>query len=55
MEMGLSSIEQDGLFGVNETMEFTLGRKRNETGDGAYQNRTVQSGGRPSSRSNRTR
>lgn len=55
VEMGLSSLEQDGPFGVNETLEFTLGRKRNDSGDSSYQNKTVQSGGRPSSRSNRTR
>lgn len=60
-EMGLvemdlsSSMERDGSFGVNETLEFTLGRKRNDSGDSSYQNKTVQSGGRPSGRSNRTR
>ncbi|XP_037633786.1 ADAMTS-like protein 2 [Sebastes umbrosus] len=51
----LSSLEQDGPFGVNETLEFTLGRKRNDSGDGSFQNKTVQSGGRTSGRSNRTR
>lgn len=56
VEMGLSSsMERDGSFGVNETLEFTLGRKRNDSGDSSHQNKTVQSGGRPSSRSNRTR
>lgn len=54
-EMDLSSVEQDGLFGVNETLEFTLGRKRNDSGDIPYVNKTVQSGGRTSARSNRTR
>lgn len=54
VETGLS-MEVDGPFGVNETLEFTLGRKRNDSGDGSYQNKTVQGGGRPSSRSNRTR
>lgn len=51
----LSSVELDGPFGINETLEFTLGRKRNESGDSSYQNKTVQGGGRPSGRSNRTR
>ncbi|XP_042344492.1 LOW QUALITY PROTEIN: ADAMTS-like protein 2 [Plectropomus leopardus] len=55
VEMDLSSLEPDGPFGVNETLEFTLGRKRNDSGDGSYQNKTVQSGGRSSTRSNRTR
>lgn len=41
--------------GLNETLEFTLGRKRNDSGDGSYQNKTVPTGGRPSNRSNRTR
>ncbi|TKS78188.1 ADAMTS-like protein 2 [Collichthys lucidus] len=54
-EMDLSSVEQDGLFGVNQTLEFTLGRKRNDSGDIPYVNKTVQSGGRTSARSNRTR
>uniref|UniRef100_A0A8C4F1S5 ADAMTS-like 2 n=1 Tax=Dicentrarchus labrax TaxID=13489 RepID=A0A8C4F1S5_DICLA len=53
-ELDLSSLEQDGPFGLNETLEFTLGRKRNDSGDSSYQNKTVQSG-RTSSRSNRTR
>ncbi|TKS78181.1 ADAMTS-like protein 2 [Collichthys lucidus] len=53
-EMDLSSVEQDGLFGVNQTLEFTLGRKRNDSGDIPYVNKTVQSGGRTSARSNRT-
>lgn len=48
-------MELDGPFGVNDTLEFTLGRKRNDSGDVPYQNKTVQSGGRPASRSNRTR
>ena len=52
IEMDLSSLERDGL---NDTLEFTLGRKRNDSGDAPFQNKTVQSGGRTSSRSNRTR
>lgn len=54
-EVDLSSLEQDGPFGLNETLEFTLGRKRNDSGDSSYQNKTVQSGARTSGRSNRTR
>ncbi|XP_062271354.1 ADAMTS-like protein 2, partial [Scomber scombrus] len=52
VELDLSSLERDGL---NETLEFTLGRKRNDSGDAPFLNKTVQSGGRTSSRSNRTR
>ncbi|XP_058491260.1 ADAMTS-like protein 2 [Solea solea] len=52
-EAELSSLERD--FGLNETMEYTLGRKRNDSGDTLYQNKTVQGGGRSSNRSNRTR
>ncbi|XP_075903297.1 ADAMTS-like protein 2 [Nelusetta ayraudi] len=55
VEAGPSSLEDDGLFSVNQTMEFTLSRKRNDSGDGSYQNKTVQSGARASSRTNRTR
>ncbi|KAI9543808.1 hypothetical protein NQZ68_008856 [Dissostichus eleginoides] len=54
-EEDLISLEHDGPFGVNETLEFTLGRKRNESVDSSFQNKTVQSNGRTSSRSNRTR
>ncbi|KAK9522036.1 hypothetical protein VZT92_018529 [Zoarces viviparus] len=54
-EVDLSGLDQDGPFGVNHTLEFTLGRKRNDSGDSSFQNKTVQSGGRTSSRSNRTR
>ncbi|XP_074526577.1 ADAMTS-like protein 2 [Halichoeres trimaculatus] len=54
-EVDLSLLEHDAAFGLNETLEFTLGRKRNDSGDGSYQNKTVQSGGRGSSRANRTR
>lgn len=55
VEAGPSSLENDGLFSVNQTMEFTLSRKRNDSGDGSYQNKTVQSGARASGRTNRTR
>lgn len=55
VEVGSSSLEDDGLLGINQTMEFALSRKRNDSGDGSYQNRTVQSGTRVSSRTNRTR
>ncbi|XP_068167393.1 ADAMTS-like protein 2 isoform X2 [Antennarius striatus] len=54
-DVGLANLEQDGSFGDNETLEFTLGRKDNVSGDGSYPNKTLQSGGRTSSRSNRTR
>ncbi|XP_010767495.1 ADAMTS-like protein 2 [Notothenia coriiceps] len=54
-EEDLISLEHDGPFGVNETLEFTLGRKRNESVDSSFQNKTVQSNGKTSSRSNRTR
>jgi len=54
-EVGLSSLERGGPFDLNDTMEFTLGYKRNDSGDHTNQNRTVQSGGRTSNRSNRTR
>lgn len=52
---GLRGTETDGPLGLNKTLEFTLARKRNDSGDGSYQNKTAQTGGRPSSRSNRTR
>ncbi|KAM7391051.1 hypothetical protein PAMP_021768 [Pampus punctatissimus] len=52
VEVDLSSLERGGL---NQTLEFTLARKRNDSGDASYHNKTVQSGGRSSSRSNRTR
>ncbi|KAL3062372.1 hypothetical protein OYC64_002225 [Pagothenia borchgrevinki] len=54
-EEDLISLGHDGPFGVNETLEFTLGRKRNESVDSFFENKTVQSNGRTSSRSNRTR
>ncbi|XP_073323126.1 ADAMTS-like protein 2 [Pagrus major] len=54
-EVDLSTLEQDGSFGLNDTLEFTLGRKRNDSGDGSNQNKTVQGGGRTTGRTNRTR
>uniref|UniRef100_UPI003AB03A30 ADAMTS-like protein 2 n=1 Tax=Centroberyx gerrardi TaxID=166262 RepID=UPI003AB03A30 len=54
-DLDLSSLEQGEPFPLNETLEFSLGRKRNDSGDGFYQNRTVLSGARTGSRSNRTR
>ncbi|XP_068594661.1 ADAMTS-like protein 2 [Brachionichthys hirsutus] len=51
----VGSLEQDASFGDNETLEFSLGRKNNDSGDGSYPNKTLQSAGRTSSRSNRTR
>lgn len=55
VEAGPSSLEDDSLFSINQTMEFTLSRKRNDSGDSSYQNKTVQSGARATSRTNRTR
>lgn len=52
VEVDLSSLEQDGLRDLNETLEFTLGQRRNDSGDTINQNKTVQ---RTSGRSNRTR
>lgn len=52
-EVDLSSLEAE--FGTNETLEYTLGRKRNDSGETVYQNKTVQSGARTTGRSNRTR
>ncbi|XP_028271093.1 ADAMTS-like protein 2 [Parambassis ranga] len=49
-ELGL--LEQGGEFDLNDTLEFALGHKRNESGDNTGQNKTVQ---RTSGRSNRTR
>lgn len=54
-DVGLTSLDLDGPFGVNETLEFTLGHKGNDSGDGSYPNKTLHSGGRTSGRSNRTR
>ncbi|KAM3611575.1 uncharacterized protein V6R79_020712 [Siganus canaliculatus] len=54
-EVDLSSFEQDGALSLNETLEFSLARKRNDSGDTSFQNKTVQNSGRTSGRSNRTR
>ncbi|XP_037338305.2 ADAMTS-like protein 2 [Pungitius pungitius] len=54
-EADTSVLKQDGPLGANDTLEFTLGRKRNDSGEAPSQNKTVQSGGRTSGRSNRTR
>ncbi|KAK3538971.1 hypothetical protein QTP86_023569 [Hemibagrus guttatus] len=51
-ELDYSSSEQGNLNG--SFLEFSLGRRRNETGD-LFQNRTLISSSRNSSRSNRTR
>lgn len=55
LEAGPGDTELSSAERVNDTLEFALGRKGNDSGDGLYQNKTVQSGGRTSSRSNRTR
>ncbi|KAM9391388.1 ADAMTS-like protein 2 [Pholidichthys leucotaenia] len=53
-EVSLSSLERGGPFDLNETLEFTLSHKRNDTGD-VNHNKTVQNGGKASNRNNRTR
>ncbi|RVE68901.1 hypothetical protein OJAV_G00096020 [Oryzias javanicus] len=53
VDAGPSILERGGSFDINETLEFTLGQKRNDSSD-INQNRTIQ-GGRTSSRVNRTR
>ncbi|XP_024115928.1 ADAMTS-like protein 2 [Oryzias melastigma] len=53
VDAGPSVLERGGSFDINETLEFTLGQKRNDSSD-INQNRTIQ-GGRTSSRVNRTR
>lgn len=52
-EVDLGSLERIGPSDLNETLESTLGHRGNDSGDN--QNRTVQSNGRTSGRSNRTR
>ncbi|KAM3868351.1 ADAMTS-like protein 2 [Diretmus argenteus] len=54
VEVDLSSLER-GTLAPNETMEFTLGRKRNDSGDTLNQNKTIVTGSRTAGRSNRTR
>ncbi|XP_056275353.1 ADAMTS-like protein 2 [Pseudoliparis swirei] len=55
-EVGPAEADLSGPLGANGTLEFTLGRKRNDSGgDGSFQNKTVPSGGRSSGRANRTR
>ncbi|XP_034027024.1 ADAMTS-like protein 2 isoform X1 [Thalassophryne amazonica] len=55
VEVDLSSPERGGPFVLNRTLEFILGHKRNDSGDGAYLNKTVLTGVRNPSRYNRTR
>uniref|UniRef100_A0A3B3D2K2 ADAMTS-like 2 n=1 Tax=Oryzias melastigma TaxID=30732 RepID=A0A3B3D2K2_ORYME len=50
VDAGPSVLERGGSFDINETLEFTLGQKRNDSSD-INQNRTIQ-GGRTSSRKN---
>ena len=46
-------LEGGGPLDLNDTLAFTVGHKRNDSGDGTSLNRTVP--GRTSSRANRTR
>ncbi|KAM6965405.1 ADAMTS-like protein 2 [Aplochiton taeniatus] len=55
MEMDYSSIEHDGPLLLNRTLEFSVGRRRNESGDLYFQNLTVLTGLKSSNRTNRTR
>ena len=54
-EVGPVDLDISGPFPLNRTLEFTLGRKRNDSGDVFYSNRTVVPGSRNASRANRTR
>ncbi|XP_019740201.1 ADAMTS-like protein 2 isoform X2 [Hippocampus comes] len=48
--------ESDGPLGRNRTLQFTLGRKRNDSGaDVVYHNKTLHAMARAGARSNRTR
>ncbi|XP_061625029.1 ADAMTS-like protein 2 isoform X5 [Phyllopteryx taeniolatus] len=53
---GPGSPEPDGPLVLNQTLEFTLGRKRNDSSaDIFYHNKTLHAAGRAGGRSNRTR
>lgn len=54
LELDYSSFEQTGFLN-GSLLEYTLGQQRNETGDILLPNRTVTTGFRNNSRSNRTR
>lgn len=53
VELDYSSTEQGSLNA--SFLEFTLGRRRNDTGDLLFQNRTLITSLRSSNRTNRTR
>ncbi|XP_007253910.3 LOW QUALITY PROTEIN: ADAMTS-like protein 2 [Astyanax mexicanus] len=53
VELDYSSLEQGNL--NSSSLEFTLGRHRNDTGDLLFQNRTLITSLRSSNRTNRTR
>ncbi|KAJ8006063.1 hypothetical protein DPEC_G00124370 [Dallia pectoralis] len=56
LEGDYSSVEQEGLFPLNSSLgEFSLGRRRNETGDLLFPNRTLLTGMKSNNRTNRTR
>lgn len=55
MEMDFSGLVQGRPFPLNGTLEFTLGRRRNDSGDVFYHNRTLLTSLRGTIRSNRTR
>lgn len=52
-DVELSSLDQEA--DLNDTLEFVLGHRSNESGDALYQNKTVQGDRRSTGRSNRTR
>ncbi|XP_024909195.1 ADAMTS-like protein 2 [Cynoglossus semilaevis] len=52
-DVELSSLDQEA--DLNDTLEFVLGHRSNESGDALYQNKTVQGDRRSAGRSNRTR
>ncbi|CAN9512639.1 unnamed protein product [Ophioblennius macclurei] len=54
-EVGTGNLDGGQPFDLSHMLEFTLGSKQNDSGDQFNPNKTVQSGLRPSSRSNRTR
>uniref|UniRef100_A0A673X9K7 ADAMTS like 2 n=2 Tax=Salmo trutta TaxID=8032 RepID=A0A673X9K7_SALTR len=56
LEVDYSSVEQGGLFPLNSSLgEFSLGPRRNDSGDLLYPNRTLLTGMRSNNRTNRTR
>ncbi|XP_035591104.1 ADAMTS-like protein 2 [Oncorhynchus keta] len=56
LEVDYSSVEQGGQFPLNSSLgEFSLGARRNDTGDLLFPNRTLLTGMRSNNRTNRTR